>query len=129
VTYHDSCQSANALGLREQPRRVLTEVLGCRLHEMQESSFCCGFGGTFSLDYPRLSAAILERKLRTAAETGAPLIVADNPGCLMQIRGGLHARGSTQRALHLAELVAARLDDLATTQGEQHGAEAAHAPA
>lgn len=112
VTYHDSCQSANALGLREQPRRLLTEVLGCRIVEMQESSFCCGFGGTFSLDYPRLSAAILERKLRTAAATGAPLIVADNPGCLLQLRGGLHARGDPQQAMHVAELVAARLPDL-----------------
>lgn len=120
VTYHDSCQSANALGLRDQPRRLLTEVLDCQIVEMQESSFCCGFGGTFSLDYPRLSAAILERKLRTAAETGAPLIVADNPGCLMQIRGGLHARGNPQRAVHIAELAAERLADLARTLRDPH---------
>lgn len=109
VTYHDSCQSANALGLYAQPRRILTEVLGCEVVEMRESSFCCGFGGTFSLDYPQLSSIILARKLATAAETGAPIIVADNPGCLMQIRGGLHARGSAQRALHIAELFAERL--------------------
>lgn len=121
VTYHDSCQSFNVLGLSVQPRRLLQEVLGCEIVEMHESSFCCGFGGTFSVDYPQLSAAILARKLRTAAETGAPIIVADNPGCLMQIRGGLHATGSSQRALHLAELMAERLASLVTPAGIQHG--------
>ena len=113
VTYHDACQSANALGIRAAPRRLLTEVLGCELVEMRESSVCCGFGGSFSLDYPRLSSIILGRKLDNALATGAELIVADNPGCLLQIRGGLHARGSAVRALHVAELIAERLADLA----------------
>jgi Fe-S oxidoreductase len=112
VTYHDACQSHNALGIRAAPRRLLTEVLDCELVEMRESSVCCGFGGSFSVDYPQLSSAILARKLDNAAQTGAELIVTDNPGCLMQIRGGLHARGSTVRAVHLAELIAERLGEL-----------------
>lgn len=112
VTYHDACQSRNALGIDTAPRRLLTEVLGCELVEMRESSVCCGFGGSFSVDYPQLSAAILSRKLENATQTGAELIVADNPGCLMQIRGGLHARGSALRAVHLAELIAERLGEL-----------------
>lgn len=119
VTYHDACQSHNALGIDEAPRRLLTEVLGCDLLEMRESSVCCGFGGSFSVDYPQLSSAILARKLDNAAQTGADLIVADNPGCLMQIRGGLHARGSTVRAVHLAELVAERLADLVETRADE----------
>lgn len=113
VTYHDACQSHNALGIRAAPRRLLTEVLGCELLEMRESSTCCGFGGSFSLDYPELSSVILARKLEHAAQTGAEILVADNPGCLMQLRGGLHARRSPVRALHLAELMAERLTDLA----------------
>ena len=113
VTYHDSCQSHNALGIRQAPRRLLTEVLGCTLVEMEDSSVCCGFGGSFSIDYPELSALFAGRKLDNALATGASAIIADNPGCLMQLRGALHARGSTVRALHLAELFAERLADLA----------------
>lgn len=109
VTYHDACQSHNALGIREAPRRIITEVLGLELVEMPESSVCCGFGGSFSVDYPQVSSAILGRKLDNALSTDAPVVVADNPGCLMQIRGGLHARRSPVRALHLAELIAERL--------------------
>ncbi|CAN5762760.1 LUD domain-containing protein [soil metagenome] len=111
VTYHDACQSANALGLGDASRAIVSELLGYELREMEDSRVCCGFGGSFSMDYPQVSTAILGKKLTNAAETGARIVVADNPGCLMQIRGGLNARGSDMRALHVAELLAERLDN------------------
>jgi Fe-S oxidoreductase len=109
VTWHDACQSRNALGLGAGARRVITEVLGLTLREMQDAHVCCGFGGSFSVDYPDVSSKILAKKLEHATATAAHVIVSDNPGCLMQIRGGLAARNSPVRALHLAELVAERL--------------------
>ena len=109
VTYHDSCQSCNCLKLGEQPRRIITDILGMRIKEMEESSVCCGFGGTFSIDYPEISKRILQKKLLHITETGAPIVVMDNPGCVMQIRGGLEAAGKPVRVLHLAELMAERL--------------------
>ena len=57
------------------------------------------------------SAIIAGRKLDNAEQTGTSVIVADNPGCLMQIRGALHARHSPMRALHLVELIDERLRD------------------
>jgi iron-sulfur cluster protein len=106
VTYHDACQSANALGLGRGARALIVDTLGLELREMPESRVCCGFGGSFSVDYPSVSTAILRKKLDNAAETKAKVIVSDNPGCLMQIRGGLLANASSVRALHLAELFA-----------------------
>ncbi len=108
VTYHDSCQSANCLNLGPEPRRMLQEGLGCELREMEESSMCCGFGGAFSLEYPKVSQRILQHKLDHIEATGASMVVTDNPGCIMQIRGGLEARGADVRVLHLAELLAER---------------------
>ncbi len=110
LTYHDSCQSHNCLGLKAEPRRLLTEVCGLEVLEMRESSVCCGFGGSFSVDFPELSGRILDRKLRHALDTGAEAVVTDNPGCLMQLRGGLDRRTAPMRALHLAEVLAERLD-------------------
>jgi Fe-S oxidoreductase len=72
---------------------------------MRDSSVCCGFGGSFSIDYPAVSTAILRKKLDNAAAAQAQVIVSDNPGCLMQIRGGLLANASPMRAIHLAELI------------------------
>jgi Fe-S oxidoreductase len=109
VTWHDACQSRNALGLGEGGRKLITEVLGLELREMDDSSVCCGFGGSFSMDYPNVSVAILNKKLANASATEAQVIVSDNPGCIMQLRGGLHANHSPIRALHIAELVAERL--------------------
>lgn len=109
VTYHDACQSHNALGLGQTARTLITEVLGIELREMADSSVCCGFGGSFSMDYPRVSSAILQKKLNNTEQTGAHAVVADNPGCLLQIRGGLSARDSQTRVLHISELVSACL--------------------
>lgn len=109
VTIHDACQSANALGLGVGARRIITGVLGLDLREMQDSRVCCGFGGSFAVDYPQVSTAILGKKLANASDTAADIIVSDNPGCIMQLRGGLIAAGSPTRAMHLAELLAERM--------------------
>ena len=109
VTYHDSCQGRNALGLYAEPRRLLREVLGCELRELAESTLCCGFGGSFSFEYPEVAARLLNRKLDDAGATGAPLLVTDNQGCILHLRGGCDATGRPMRVVHLAELVAARL--------------------
>ena len=109
VTYHDPCQSANVLGLGAEARRILQDVCGIEVREMAESSVCCGFGGTFSLEHAAVAKQILARKMANIAATGAPEVVMDNPGCLMHIRGGLCAAGRPERASHLAKIMAARL--------------------
>lgn len=107
VTYHDSCQSYNCLGLKPEARRVLKDALGIEVTEMQDSHVCCGFGGSFSIDYPEVSARVLRRKLNNIEATGASTVVTDNPGCILHLRGGL--RGKSVRVLHLAEILAEAL--------------------
>jgi L-lactate dehydrogenase complex protein LldF len=109
VTYHDACQSFNCLGLGVQPRRLVCEVAGGEIVEMEEAGVCCGFGGTTSFEHPEVARRIAERKLAHIAATGAPLVLADNPGCIMHLRGALHARGSPIRVQHLAEYLAGAL--------------------
>lgn len=109
VTYHDACQSANCLGLGPEARRLLTEVMGFELREMAESSVCCGFGGSFSMEHPRVARRVLDRKLATITATNAPTVVADNPGCIMHLRGAMDARGDPTRVVHLVELMTERL--------------------
>jgi Fe-S oxidoreductase len=100
----------NCLGLGAEARRLLRDVCGIEPREMEESSVCCGFGGTFSLEHPAVARQILARKMTNIAATGAPLVVMDNPGCLMHIRGGLRAAGRPERAMHLAEVLAEYLE-------------------
>ncbi len=105
ATYHDSCQSANVLGIHDQPRALLRDIAGVTLVEMADSAVCCGFGGTFSFEYPEVANFVLERKLANIAATGADMIITDNPGCLTHLKGGLDARGRTTKVRHLAEVL------------------------
>ncbi len=109
VTYHDACQSHNALGLGDGARHIIQDVLGLELREMNDSSVCCGFGGSFAMDYPNVSSAILAKKLDNILATGAGVVVSDNPGCLMQVQGGLASRDEPVRVLHVVELLAERI--------------------
>src|SRR5215213_9015460 len=110
VAYHDSCQGLNALGLSEAPRRILSEVLGHEVRNLAESRLCCGFGGSFSFDYPQISERLMNRKLDDVEATGALQVVTDNQGCIMQLRGGSDAQGRPLEVLHLAQLVAEGID-------------------
>ncbi|HZR38678.1 MAG TPA: LUD domain-containing protein [Ktedonobacteraceae bacterium] len=111
VTYHDSCQSCNCLGLRKEARRVIQDVLGLELREMPSSDVCCGFGGSTSIEHPEVAERLLNNKLSNAESTGANILVADNPGCLMHLRGGVDATGRRIRVVHLAQLIAERLPE------------------
>ena len=39
-----------------------------------DEDVCCGMAGSFSVDFPELSAALLERKLNNVEATGAELL-------------------------------------------------------
>jgi L-lactate dehydrogenase complex protein LldF len=105
VTYHDSCQSCNCLNLRSEARRIIQDLLGMELREMSQSDVCCGFGGSTSIEHPAVAERLLTNKLNNAESTGATVLVADNPGCLLHLRGGVDASGKNIRVLHLAELI------------------------
>jgi iron-sulfur cluster protein len=105
ATYHDACQSANVLGLHDEPRDLLRRVAGVQLIEMADSAVCCGFGGTFSFEHPDVANYVLEKKLANIAATGAEVVITDNPGCLTHLRGGLDARGQHLKVRHLAEVL------------------------
>jgi L-lactate dehydrogenase complex protein LldE len=108
VTYHDSCHALRELGIRDAPRRLLRNVRGLQLTEMDAAEECCGFGGTFSVKFPELSGAIARTKIDSILRTGADAVVSIDSSCLMQIQGALSRAGSAVRAMHLAEVLASR---------------------
>jgi L-lactate dehydrogenase complex protein LldE len=106
VTYHDSCHMLRILGERESPRAVLAGVEGLELREMRDTAVCCGFGGTFSINFPEVSGHLGDDKARNAAESGADELVACDLSCLLHIAGRAHRTGVPLRARHLAEVLA-----------------------
>jgi iron-sulfur cluster protein len=108
-TYHDSCHYKRTLHAEQTPRRLMKQA-GHELVEMQECDMCCGMGGSYTLKLPELSAPILERKLVNIEQAGAPLLLIDCPGCVMQIRGGLDKKGSKIKVEHSVERLAECLE-------------------
>ena len=107
VTYHDSCHLKRSLKVSKEQRELLKNTKGVEFVEMNDCDNCCGFGGSYSLLYPEISAPILEKKIQNIKESGANVVALDCPGCLMQIKGGLDARGIDDiKVKHTAEIIA-----------------------
>jgi L-lactate dehydrogenase complex protein LldE len=106
VTLHTSCHSLRSLHVGDKPAQLLREVRGLNLIDLPESDQCCGFGGTFAVKNPEVSAAMLSDKLRDVLSTGAEICTAGDNSCLMHIGGGLSRQRTGVRCLHLAEILA-----------------------
>jgi len=105
ITYHDSCAGLRELGVHDQPRQLL-EAAGATLTEMTSPDVCCGFGGTFCVKYPEISVRMASDKTADIAATGAPMLLAGDMGCLLNMAGRLQREGSTVQVRHVAEVLA-----------------------
>ena len=105
VTYQEPCHLAHAQRIAAQPRRLLKAIPGLTLKEMHESSLCCGSAGVYNVTQPEMAARLGNRKLDNAEATGADVLVTANPGCHLQLAGGLRRRGSAMRVRHVVEVL------------------------
>ncbi len=109
VTVHRFCQSGNMLGQRDEMVELIEKLAGVTVHPLPENGVCCGFGGTTSITAPEVAKGILARKLDCVDVTGAAILVTDNPGCVLHMRGGADASGRQLQVKHIAEYLAGRL--------------------
>jgi L-lactate dehydrogenase complex protein LldE len=108
VTWHDACHALRDLNVHSEPRRLIGKVRETQFVELHNADSCCGFGGTFSVKYPEISVAILDQKIEAIERAGVQAVVSGDASCLMQIGGRLSRKGSSVRAMHLAELLASQ---------------------
>ena len=74
---------------------------------MKDSEVCCGFGGTFSIKYGEISAAMAQTKCERIRESGTDAVVIGDLGCMLNIEGRLRRTGDEHtRVLHVAEVLA-----------------------
>ncbi|MDA8133021.1 MAG: LUD domain-containing protein [Desulfobacteraceae bacterium] len=108
VAYHSPCHLCRGLGVTQEPRDLLGTA-GLEYASCKDEDVCCGFGGSYSLEFPEISAEILGQKLDHVEATGADVLVTDCPGCVLQLRGGLEKKNSRIQVKHIAEIVADNL--------------------
>lgn len=106
TTIHRFCQSGNVLHQEGEMEALVQSLTGIETVPLAECGTCCGFGGTTSLTAPDVVAGILDRKLSCVDESGASVLVTDNPGCILHLRGGIDASDRRVEVRHLAEFLA-----------------------
>jgi len=106
VTYHASCHYLREMGLKTEAKTLLNGVKGLELIPLKEEETCCGFGGAFTVTFPEVSRAMMQNKVNDILASEADTVVTCEPGCLMNIAGGLHKAGSKIRAMHIVDLLA-----------------------
>jgi Fe-S oxidoreductase len=105
VAYHAPCHLCQGLGVTAAPRDLLATA-GLEYLPARDEDVCWGMAGSYSVDFPELSAELLKKKLDAVEETGAELLVTDCPGCVLQLKGGMDKRGAKVEVKHIAEVVA-----------------------
>jgi L-lactate dehydrogenase complex protein LldE len=108
ATYHDSCHALRELKIKQGPRRLLANVRGLELREMDAAEECCGFGGTFSVKFASVSGAMARTKIDSIVRTGADTVISIDSSCLMQLQGALDRTGAPVKTMHLAQVLASR---------------------
>ena len=103
IAFHSPCHLGRGLGVKEDPRQLITRS-GNTYLKTREEEVCCGFGGSFSAHFPAVSREILTQKLADVEASGADFLVTECPGCVMQLRGGAAQQGRDIRVIHLSEL-------------------------
>ncbi|SME88918.1 L-lactate dehydrogenase (quinone) large subunit LdhH [Desulfovibrio gilichinskyi] len=107
VTYHAPCHLCRGLEVKDAPRELMVKA-GLDYIECAEEEVCCGFGGTYSVKFPKVSAQLLAKKMNNIKETGADILLTDCPGCVMQLRGGAKKNGLNVEVHHISELISER---------------------
>lgn len=102
VAMHTSCSARREMGLAETGPSLLAQLKGVELVEQARTTECCGFGGTFAVHHPDVSAAMVEDKTQAIEEAGAEHFVTSDCGCMMNIAGHFEYRKSSLKGEHIA---------------------------
>jgi L-lactate dehydrogenase complex protein LldE len=114
VLFHASCHSRGTR-YATAARTLLASIAGLELVEFREAEQCCGFGGTFSVNFPGVSHEMGALKLSHASEANANVLVSADMGCLMHLDGLGKRQGAPLRTRHLAQVLRDALEGVEAT--------------
>lgn len=104
IAFHRSCH------LRKTPSteaafKLLSSIKDLDIVPFGEAEQCCGFGGTFSVSYPNISAKMGELKMDHMLEAHPDYIVSADMGCMLHLGGIIDRHGKDIPRLHIAQVL------------------------
>lgn len=106
VTLHMPCHLGQGMKAGDAVSSLLKRLPRLDFTQMEGPENCCGGGGLCALNNQGLSRQLGNQKARDIVNSGAQIVAAPCPGCLIQIRDRLGADTIHIEPLHPIELVA-----------------------
>jgi len=115
VAYHTNCNALRGIHharptelvkpYYSKPLDLLRLVKGVELVDLARPDECCGFGGTFSVFEPAVSAKMGYDKVADQNRAGAEYVVSADSSCLMHQKGCAERLGLPLRYIHIAQVL------------------------
>ena len=104
VAFHRACHTRGT-GSGDAAITLLNSLAGVRLVQFGEVEQCCGFGGTFSVAFPNISAAMGDLKLEHIRAAKPDVLVSVDMSCMMHLGGLAKEEGKPIKTMHVAQVL------------------------
>ena len=91
IAFHRACHTRGTQS-GSAALQLLGSIAGVTITPVGEAEQCCGFGGTFSVTFPHISASMGTLKLEHLTASQPDILISGDMSCLMHL-GGLAERG------------------------------------
>ena len=111
VTYQDPCYLGRYGGVYEEPRKLLENIPGVKLREMDDNrsnALCCGGGGG-GMYVESEGERPSHRRVTQAEQSGATVMATACPFCVLNFEDGVKTVGSSVRIRDVAEILAGQV--------------------
>jgi L-lactate dehydrogenase complex protein LldE len=115
VGIHQSCHGLRGLKLASATELIqaryskmynlLTKAQGIEIISLDRTDECCGFGGTFSVFEPDISAKMGIDRIQDHQRNKAEYITAPDASCLMHLQGIISRKNIPLKTIHIAEIL------------------------
>ena len=102
--FHRSCH-ARGTGSGPAAVQLLSSIAGATVVPIGEAEQCCGFGGTFSVAFPEISARMGALKLEHIRAAQPDVLVGIDMSCMMHLSGLAEKQGKPIVVRHIAQIL------------------------
>lgn len=104
IALHRSCHTRGTDSINAA-LTLLKSIDGLEIKEFDETEQCCGFGGTFSVTFPNISAAMGNLKLSHLQANQPQILASVDSSCLMHLTGLAQKQGHPVKSMHVIQIL------------------------
>jgi len=109
VCLHTPCSLKNVMREEKGALKLLQQIPGINITPLPDTLQCCGSAGSYMLEHPDMSSALLNDVLNAALDMQPAYLVSSNIGCALHMAAGLRERGLAMEVIHPVVLIARQL--------------------